>query len=448
MKVTIVTNIIEDPKKCADLNTRELRNITRGKARTIFTHGCVFVSALDKLADISPEEILKMSNTKEHNIAVTSDWHERNLVTNTNIINGLLSKVEKLKLLEDKYSGKMDNIVASSGTIIHLLPRRTYYAALSDYDKKKLFRLISDRELLIPKRRKLLGNKDKISKVISMAERDIRKIEKSLAREKRNLEKIIPGVSIRVESLKSIEGRRSIPSYSELTKGKKAIFGHRAREFLSHRESLDLARSKLDKVLSRQSSIELDISNINTKIENYNNELESILPGSSISTMEAIKAGKMKTLKIHDIFPEFTSLPSKVQTEFLKHMRLRNSKAQEILDINDKIAVYHAKVLDDRLNIKYEFRMNAVDLANNIYIKATNEPKPHHPSLIWRTAYFIYTSSHPCICLDDFEVYPDAFYRFVETLAKSPIDKTIYISSIYTPKTIPTGVSIHTVEPR
>ncbi|MCK4528018.1 hypothetical protein KAW18_11670 [candidate division WOR-3 bacterium] len=441
MKVTIVTNIIEDPKKCADLNTRELRNITR-------EHGCIFVSALDELSDISPEEIIRISNKEEYNIAYKSDWHERNIITNNNIINSLSAKIEKLKLLEDRYSGKMDNIVAGSGSIIHLLPRRTYYAALSDYDKKKLSKLMSYREPLIPERRKLLARKDKISKVISMAERDIKKIDKLLSRVKRNLEKIIPGVSIRVESIKTIESRRSIPGYGDLTKGKKAIFGHRAREFLSHRESLDLARSKLDKLLSKQSLIELEISDINTKIKNYNNELESILPGSSRSTIPAIKAGKMKTLKIYDIFPEFTSLPKRTQDEFLRYMRLRNNKAQEVIDSNDKIRIYRTKISDSRPNLAYDFRASAVDLANELYIKSTGSTKPRHIYLIWKTAYFIYTSSHPCICLDKFEIYPDVFYKFIEILSKSPIDKTIYISSIYTPKTIPTGVSIHTVEPR
>jgi len=441
MEIIIVTNELEDPRKCASLNTRGMHNLAR-------EHGCTFISALDQLADVSPEYILKMSNSKEHDVATTSDWHERNKTTNNNVVNGLLSKIEKLKLLEDKYSGKMNNIVAGSGSLVQLLPKRTHYAALTDYDKKKLYKIMSDKASILPDQRKLMARKHEISKVISRIERDIKKADKSLSKVKGNLEKIIPGVSIRFESLKSIEGRRSISGYTDLTKGKQAIFGHRAREFVLHREQLELAKSKLDKAISTQSSIELGISTAKEQLERYNNEMELVLPGSSLSTIESIKSGKLKTLKIHDVFPEFTTLPSKVQSEFLKLIRLRNTKAQDILDINDKINVYHTKILDDESNITYDFRSNAVDFANDLYMASTNEQKPHHKSLIWTAAYFLYTSSRPCICLDDFEIYPDAFHRFIESISRSLIDKTIYISSIYTPKTIPTGVSIHTVEPR
>ena len=398
----------------------------------------------------TPEEILEMVNKRMYDKLMKSNYNSAQVQSKTTLVKGLTDTIKHMEELKKKYNIKMDNIIPGISENIALYPVRTFYETVDDYDKQKIAKLLRKIEELKISNKKLLARIKEKSKIIKDLERNIKKSEKLLYKAKLKIEKLLPESSLVIDRLRTLPKRRAISGYDELNKGKQVSFSRNAKVCVERNDELEALNKRMDDVLASQSRIQLEISKNNDLIEEYNNELNRIIPGASSLHLSSIKSHAPYQVKLEDVYPE---LPKDIYLELSRIIRLRNDKELKIRDLHSKISRLGHEIAGHKVNIDYDFIYNAVDFANDVYRKVKMCKMPDHDTILWSLAYALYCSQKRVTCVDNSETIMNQreIYTFTESI--NIPNHNIYISLphsrdyTYIPDPLPKGVKLIEVKP-
>jgi hypothetical protein len=269
-------------------------------------------------------------------------------------------------------------------------------------------------------------------------------------RRKPGIEEILPASLVDVNRLRTPEGRKSIPGFDDLPKGKRTLFGVRARMYIECYDELQAAEKAKDKYLSADTAITTRSNELLGLISECVSDIAEMIPGSSSLTLSQIKKLSPEQSTIKKMFPSFSLLNKDMQTAYLRIIRLRNEKLAKITNLQKEISVHESAISKLYKDIYTDFRLDAVDFANSLYASVYTMfvgtvPKTRLP--IWNVGYFIACSESPAICIDnlscrDHTLSPDQLSSLITHLSTSSIDKNIYISTTSLPSNLPPSIHI------